>query len=106
VHELVYEAYEEQAVPRLAAVAAEMRARWPEIGRIALLHRTGSLAIGDTAVVVAVSTPHRAEAFAAARFGIDAVKASVPIWKKERWDGGESWGLEGQELRTPAEVTG
>ena len=104
--ELVYEAYEEQVVPRLGAVAAEMRARWPVIGRIALLHRTGALAIGDTAVVVAVSTPHRAEAFEAARFGIDAVKASVPIWKKERWSGGEAWGLEGRELRPASEVAG
>lgn len=105
VEELEYEAYEEQVVPKLAEVAAEMRARWPEIGRIALLHRVGRLAIGETAVVVAVSTPHRPAAFEAARFGIDAVKASVPIWKKERWDGGEAWGLEGNDLRSPAEVT-
>jgi molybdopterin synthase catalytic subunit len=104
VEELEYEAYEEQVVPRLATVAAELRARWPEIGRIALLHRTGTLAVGEAAVVVAVSTPHRAEAFAAARFGIDAVKASVPIWKKERWDGGEAWGLEGHDLRAPGEL--
>ena len=55
-------------------------------------------------VVVAVSTPHRAEAFAAARFAIDAVKASVPIWKQERWDGGDDWGLEGNDLLDPAEV--
>jgi molybdopterin synthase catalytic subunit len=104
VEELVYEAYEEQVVPRLEAVAAEMRARWPQVGRIALLHRTGALDIGDTAVVVAVSTPHRSEAFDAARFGIDALKASVPIWKKEKWSGGEAWGLEGTDLRPAAEV--
>lgn len=104
VDELTYEAYEEQVLPRLAAVAAEVRTRWPVAGRIVLLHRTGALAVGDTAVVVAVSTPHRPEAFAAARFAIDAVKASVPIWKKERWDGGEDWGLEGQHLTSPAEV--
>ena len=104
VEELEYEAYEEQVVPKLAEVAAEMRARWPEIGRIALLHRVGRLAIGETAVVVAVSTPHRPAACEAARFGIDAVKASEPIWKKERWDGGEAWGLEGNDLRSPAEV--
>ena len=78
----------------------------PTVGRVAILHRTGALAVGDTAVVVAVSTPHRAEAFAAARFAIDAVKASVPIWKKERWDGGDDWGLEGNELLDPAEVRG
>lgn len=104
VDELVYEAYEEQAVPRLTAVAAEVRARWPMTGRVALLHRTGALAIGDAAVVVAVSTPHRREAFAAARFAIDAIKASVPIWKKERWQGGEAWGLEGHDLLHAAEV--
>ena len=105
VEQLTYEAYEEQAVPRLAAVAEEVRVRWPLVGRIALLHRTGELAVGETAVVVAVSTPHRPDAFAAARFAIDAVKATVPIWKKERWDGGEDWGLEGQALTAPAEVT-
>lgn len=104
VHALTYEAYEEQAVPRLAAVAAEVRARWPEVGRVALLHRTGDLAIGDAAVVVAASTPHRGAAFDAARFAIDAVKATVPIWKKESWDGGESWGLEAQHLLDAAAV--
>src|SRR5215207_7739615 len=56
---LEYEAYEEQAVPRLALVAYEVRARWPVTGRVALLHRTGRLEIGDAAVVVAVSAPHR-----------------------------------------------
>lgn len=98
VHALTYEAYEEQAVPRLVAVAGEVRARWPDVGRVALLHRTGALAIGDAAVVVAVSTPHRDAAFEAARFAIDAVKATVPIWKKESWAGGESWGLEAQHV--------
>lgn len=92
VEALAYEAYEEQAVPRLASVAGELRARWPEAGRVALLHRTGTLALGDAAVVVAVSSPHRAEAFDAARWAIDTVKATVPIWKKERWDGGDDWG--------------
>ena len=93
VERLTYEAYEEQAVPRLAAVADEVRTKWPDVGRIALLHRTGDLALGDAAVVVAVSTPHREAAFDAARFAIDAVKATVPIWKKESWAGGSDWGL-------------
>ena len=93
VHTLTYEAYEEQVVPRLEAVAADVRARWPEAGRIAIAHRTGALALGDAAVVVAVSTPHRAEAFAAASYAIDAVKATAPIWKKESWVGGEDWGF-------------
>src|SRR5512145_374318 len=93
VERLEYEAYDAQVVPRLRAVADEARARWPEVGRIALLHRTGVLALGDAAVVVAVSTPHRGAAFDAARFAIDTLKATVPIWKKESWEGGEDWGF-------------
>ncbi|HEX6419963.1 MAG TPA: molybdenum cofactor biosynthesis protein MoaE [Acidimicrobiales bacterium] len=98
VERLEYEAYDAQVVPRLRAVADEARARWPAIGRIALLHRTGVLEVGDSAVVVVVSAPHRAEAFEAARFCIDALKRSVPIWKRETWAGGESWGLEAQHI--------
>jgi molybdopterin synthase catalytic subunit len=98
VERLEYEAYESQAVPRLRDVAGEARVRWPTVGRIALLHRTGVLAVGDSAVVVVVSAPHRAEAFEAARFCIDALKRSVPIWKREWWAGGESWGLEAQDI--------
>jgi molybdopterin synthase catalytic subunit len=82
----------------MTAIADEMRARWPALGRIALLHRTGVVDIGDAAVVVAVSAPHRAEAFEAARFAIDTLKRTVPIWKRESWAGGESWGLEAQHL--------
>src|SRR5690606_36245446 len=93
-----YEAYESQVVPRLAAIAEEARARWPDVGRIALLHRTGVLAVGECAVVVVVSAPHREEAFAAARFGIDTLKRTVPIWKRETWAGGESWGLDAQHI--------
>jgi molybdopterin synthase catalytic subunit len=98
VTRLEYEAYEEQAVPRLEAIAAEARSRWPEIGRLALLHRTGVVPVGESAVVVVASAPHRAAAFEAARFAIDALKATVPIWKREVWDGGESWGLDAQHL--------
>jgi molybdopterin synthase catalytic subunit len=98
VQRLEYEAYEEQVVPRLADVAAEARVRWPVVGRIALLHRVGILEIGESAVVVAVSAPHRDEAFLAARFCIDTLKRSVPIWKRESWSGGESWGLEAQHI--------
>jgi molybdopterin synthase catalytic subunit len=88
---LEYEAYEEEVTPRLAAIAAEARARWPSVGRLALLHRTGLLAVGEASVVVAASAPHRAEAFEAARFCIDTLKATAPIWKRETWDGGEDW---------------
>jgi molybdopterin synthase catalytic subunit len=92
VSELEYEAYESQVVPKLADIAGALRARWPMLGRVALLHRVGPLALGDVSVVVAVSAPHRPEAFDAARYGIDTLKATVPIWKRETWAGGVDWG--------------
>lgn len=95
---LEYEAYTEQAVPRLHAIVDEARRRWPELGRMALLHRVGPVPIGESAVVVVASAPHRPEAFEAARFGIDTLKATVPIWKREHWSGGQGWGLEAQHL--------
>jgi molybdopterin synthase catalytic subunit len=95
---LEYEAYESQVEPRLVAVADEARLRWPDIGRVALLHRVGTLEIGEAAVVVVAAAPHRDSAFRAARFCIDALKSSVPIWKRETWSGGESWGLEAQHI--------
>lgn len=98
VHRLEYEAYETQVEPRLREVADEARVRWPVLGRVALLHRVGVLAVGESAVVVALSAPHRGEAFDAARFCIDTLKQSAPIWKRESWDGGESWGLEAQHI--------
>ncbi len=98
VVELEYEAYEEQVEPRLAAIADEMRVRWPDLGRVALAHRHGVLGLGEVSVVVGVSSPHRPAAFEAARFGIDALKATVPIWKREVWDGGEDWGLASQDI--------
>jgi molybdopterin synthase catalytic subunit len=75
----------------MEAVARDARARSPLLGRLALLHRVGELGGGDVAVVVVVSAPHRAEAYAASRFCIDAVKSTVPIWKRETWAGGSSW---------------
>jgi molybdopterin synthase catalytic subunit len=104
VHALEYEAYESQVEPRLAAIAAEARVRWPDLGRIAMIHRMGPVGLGESAVVVAVSAPHRDNAFAAARFCIDTLKATVPIWKREAWDGGESWGLEPQHVREVTEL--
>jgi molybdopterin synthase catalytic subunit len=92
VEHLTYEAYEEAVDARLAAIASEARDRWPAIGRIAMLHRIGRLEVEESSVVVAVSAPHRAEAFEAARYAIDALKASVPIWKHETWREGSAWG--------------
>ena len=91
VSSLTYEAYEEEVEPRLEAIAADARHRWPDLGRLVLLHRTGTVAVGESSVVVVASAPHRAEAFDAARFCIDTLKHTVPIWKLETWDGGEDW---------------
>jgi molybdopterin synthase catalytic subunit len=91
VTSLEYEAYEEEVERRLAAIAAEARRRWPVLGRVALLHRSGRMAVGETSVVVVVSAPHREEAFVAARWCIDTLKATAPIWKRETWAGGEDW---------------
>ncbi|MCY3786329.1 MAG: molybdenum cofactor biosynthesis protein MoaE [bacterium] len=98
VYELTYEAYEAEAERRLAAVARQARGLWPDAARLALLHRVGTLTVGESAVVVVASAPHRTDAFGAARFCIDALKATVPIWKREKWSGGESWGREAQHL--------
>ena len=94
VHHLAYEAYDEQVVPRLERLAAALRGRWPELGRLVLVHRTGEVPLGEASVLVVASAPHRAEAFAAARAGIDTLKATLPVWKRESWRGGEDWGLD------------
>jgi len=104
VEVLEYEAYDEQVEPRLQAIADEVRVRWPTVGRIAMIHRVGVVPVTESAVVVAVSAPHRDEAFTAARFCIDAVKASVPIWKHETWAGGEAWGHDTHDLVDADEV--
>lgn len=104
VTRLEYEAYEEQVVPRLDEIAAAARERWPDLGRMVLLHRIGEVPLTEAAVVVAASAPHRAEAFEAARFGIDTLKSTVPIWKREDWSEGTSWGREAQHIVETAEA--
>ncbi len=91
---LEYEAYEDVALRTMEVIVQELRQRWPDLGRVVLLHRTGRLALTDVSVVVAVSAPHRPEAFDAARLGIDTIKARVPIWKRESWEGGSAWALD------------
>lgn len=98
---LEYEAYPEGADRALRAIGAELRRRWPATGRLALLHRTGHMEPTDVAVAVAVSMPHRSEAFDAAVFGIDTIKQTVPIWKREVWEGGEAWGLDEHYIGRP-----
>ncbi|HEY1295911.1 MAG TPA: molybdenum cofactor biosynthesis protein MoaE [Chloroflexota bacterium] len=87
---LEYEAYPEMAEKVMAQIGEEMRSRWP-ISRVAIVHRTGVLEIGQASVVIAVSAPHRAEAFEAASYAIDRLKQIVPIWKKEVWSDGSQW---------------
>lgn len=88
---LDYEAYPGMAEKKLAEIERDTRGRWP-VGEIALVHRLGHLEVGDVSVAVAVSCPHRAEAFEACRYAIDRLKELVPIWKKENWaDGTTEW---------------
>lgn len=88
---LDYEAYGDMAQKQLEDLAARAREKWPII-KLALLHRTGRVALGEPSVVIAVSTPHRAQAFDACRWLIDTLKAEVAIWKKEVWsDGNTTW---------------
>lgn len=99
VRGLTYEAYEEEATCRFAEIAAEARQRWPDVERLALLHRVGDLALSETSVVVVASAPHRDEAFEAARFCIDTLKETAPIWKQEHWDGGSDWAVQSHAVR-------
>src|SRR6516162_1595130 len=88
---LDYEAYPGMAEKKLAEIEQETRLRWP-VGDMMMIHRLGHLEVGDVSVAVAVSCPHRAQAFEACRYAIDRLKELVPIWKKENWaDGSTEW---------------
>ncbi len=87
---LEYEAYREMAEAVLGEIALEIEREWPGV-RVAIHHRTGALAVGETAVVVAAAAEHRAPAFEACRAAIDRLKLRAPIWKKEIGESGEAW---------------
>src|SRR5579864_5544274 len=88
---LDYEAYEEMARAQMESLAVEARRRW-SIQRLAILHRIGRVPLAEPSVIIAVSTPHRADAFDACRWLIDTLKSQAPIWKKEVWaDGTQRW---------------
>ncbi|HXK09340.1 MAG TPA: molybdenum cofactor biosynthesis protein MoaE [Vicinamibacteria bacterium] len=97
---LEYEAYEEMALALMDEIGRETERLFPVTG-VRLVHRLGRLEIGEASVAVAVSSPHRKEAFDACRFAIDTLKAKVPIWKKEHYADGSAW-LEGPGAVTPA----
>ena len=90
VIDLEYEAYSPMAEETMREVIAEMHDQW-RIGSVAVAHRTGTVSIGEMSMCLAVSAPHRQDAFAAAQYFVDELKQRVPIWKKERFVGGEVW---------------
>lgn len=100
---LEYEAYPEMAEKKLREVAGEVRARWPVTG-IGALHRTGRLAIGETSLLVAVSSAHRQEAFEACHYAVDRIKQIVPVWKKEIWEDGEGEWVAGHPVDVPEPI--
>lgn len=87
---LEYQAYIPMALKKMKEIGEEIQEKWPD-SRVAIVHRVGSLQIGEAAVVIAVSSPHRDAAFLGSRHAIERIKAMVPIWKKEIWEGGQKW---------------
>ncbi len=100
---LIYEAYESMAVKKLEQIGREIEERWKG-SKCAITHRVGKLDITDIAVVIAVSTPHRADSYEANRYAIERIKEIVPIWKKEHWEDGQEW--IGNQKETVAYPTG
>jgi molybdopterin synthase catalytic subunit len=98
VDHLEYEAYEEMALPLMEEIASEARSRW-RVSTVSVVHRLGRLEIGETSVAVAVTSPHRREAFEACHHVIDALKSRVPIWKKEFYSDGSAWIEDGAPCR-------
>lgn len=99
VQYLEYDAYERMAEKKLREVADETKRRFP-VDDIAIAHRVGRLEVGETSLLVAVSSAHRADAFEAAHYCVDRIKQVVPIWKKEVWEDGSAW-LEGHPVDFP-----
>ena len=93
---LEYEAHAPMAEVKMREIGESLRARWPGVKRVAMLHRIGRLEIGEASVLIAVSAAHRGDAFEACRHAIDTLKRTVPVWKKEHFEDGEVWvGLQG-----------
>lgn len=90
VTHLVYEAYLDVVEDKIRSIVASAHDQWPIIS-CAVEHRIGRVEVGEPSVAVVVSCAHRADAFDAARFIIDTLKAEAPIWKQEHWDGGVEW---------------
>jgi molybdopterin synthase catalytic subunit len=87
---LVYESYRDMALMVMERISEESLSRW-DLGRVVVIHRLGNLSVGEISLMIAVSSPHRRNAYEASRFILEEIKQEVPIWKKERWAGGEAW---------------
>jgi molybdopterin synthase catalytic subunit len=87
---LEYEAYGEMALREFAKIGQEIKQMW-NVRKLAIVHRIGKLNLGEISVLIVVTAPHRDEAYRASRYVIEKLKQSVPIWKKEVWEGGEEW---------------
>lgn len=99
---LEYEAHTPMALAKMREIAGLVRSRWPGVRGVAMVHRVGRLEIGEASVLIAVSSPHRREAFEACHFAIDTLKETVPVWKKEYFEDGEVWvGLQSECDRRP-----
>ena len=89
---LNYEAYGEMAEAMLARIGDEIKAQWPKVAAVSIIHRVGRCEIGEASVVIAIATPHRGDGcFEACRYAIERLKAVVPIWKEENWADGQVW---------------
>ncbi len=92
VDHLDYQAYEPMALKIFEQIGHQIQAQWPQTNTLVIHHRIGRLGINEISVLIAVGTPHRAEAFAACQYAIDTLKHQAPIWKKEHWrDGDSEW---------------
>ncbi|MBI2192577.1 MAG: molybdenum cofactor biosynthesis protein MoaE [Planctomycetes bacterium] len=87
---LEYEAYPEMALKQLEQVRQEILTRWPA-DQVSMVHRFGPIRVGEASIAIAVSCPHRQQAFEACRYAIDRIKEIVPVWKKEVWEDGSEW---------------
>ena len=90
VQKLFYEAYEPMATEKMNEIVDEVEERW-QVRDFAMIHRVGEVPIGEASIFIVAAAPHRAEAFAACHYAIDTLKQTVPIWKKEYFEGGEMW---------------
>ncbi len=87
---LEFESYDVMAIKEMQKIIDQTKVQWP-VEKMAIYHRKGALPVGETAVVIAVSTPHRKDSFEACQYAIDTLKKTVPIWKKEVFEDGEEW---------------